>query len=44
VTTTPAKCSPLCGAAKAYGRFVKWWQHEPQCPVRVEHEEEKEKK
>lgn len=27
-------CSPLCGATKAYGRFAKWWQHEPECPER----------
>ncbi len=32
---TPAVCSPLCSASKAYGRFAKPWQHEPQCPVRM---------
>ena len=28
------QCVPLCGASKAYGPYVKWWQHEPLCPVR----------
>ena len=27
-------CVPLCGASRAYGRFAKWWQHEPQRPAR----------
>ena len=25
-------CAPLCGASKAYGRYVKWWQHDHRCP------------
>jgi hypothetical protein len=32
------KCVPLCGATKAYGSRVKWWHHEPQCPVRIVHD------
>ena len=35
-------CSPLCGASKAYGRFDQPWKHEPQCPVRIEWEKQKE--
>jgi hypothetical protein len=27
-------CAPLCGAAKAYGRFDKPWLHDPECLVR----------
>jgi hypothetical protein len=30
-------CAPLCGASKAYGRYHRWWHHEPQCPVRMAH-------
>lgn len=30
------KCSPLCGATKAYGNNAEKWQHEPNCPVRLE--------
>lgn len=29
------KCSPLCGATKAYGRYARWWHHEPECPIRL---------
>jgi hypothetical protein len=28
-------CVPLCGAAKAYGKYAKWWQHERECPARI---------
>ncbi len=35
------RCVPLCGASKAYGRFVKPWQHERLCPVRVAWEAER---
>ena len=34
-------CVPLCGAAKAYGRFDKPWHHEPYCPVRMAWEVER---
>ena len=36
-------CSPLCGASKAYGRFDKPWLHEPECPVRLAWEQERQK-
>lgn len=29
------RCSPLCGASKAYGRFDTAWKHESECPVRL---------
>lgn len=32
------RCAPLCGAAKAYGRFDQPWKHEAACPVRQEWE------
>lgn len=35
-------CSPLCGASKAYGRFDQPWKHEPECPVRIAWEKQKE--
>lgn len=35
------KCVPLCGAAGAYGRFAKPWQHELECPVRQAWEAER---
>jgi hypothetical protein len=28
------ECVPLCGASKAYGRFVKSWHHDSRCPAR----------
>jgi hypothetical protein len=28
------RCVPLCGADKAYGRFVQPWHHSPLCPAR----------
>lgn len=28
-------CAPLCGAAKAYGRFDQPWKHDSLCPVRL---------
>jgi hypothetical protein len=31
--TPEPRCSPLCGAEKAYGRFVKPWHHDPRCPA-----------
>jgi hypothetical protein len=35
------KCSPLCGATAAYGRFVKPWEHASMCPVRIAWENER---
>lgn len=28
------RCSPLCGADRAYGPRVQWWQHDALCPRR----------
>lgn len=42
--TDEPRCVPLCGATKAYGPYVKWWQHEPLCPVRIAAEEERGKR